>query len=142
MATSSPGVCSASPHPPLHHLHAQTRRWQIHHRKADVPRGHAHLVIRPGMTIQHKGNAAGIKRCIGKIPPPCARHRHIRVRHRSWAKVRQIPTDTARHHECARARWQRRTAIEHRWRIFRQAVKAQRFQFNLPVKADDEPGGG
>ena len=57
-------------HAPLHHLHMQRRRRQIHRRQAHIPRCDAHLVVRPDMAIQHKGNAAGIERCIREIPPP------------------------------------------------------------------------
>ena len=86
------GASPTSPHPPLHHLHMQRRRRQIHRGQAHIPRRHAYLVIRPDMAIQHKGNAAGIKRCIREIPPPRAGHRHIRVRRCPWRHARQIPT--------------------------------------------------
>ena len=47
-----------SPYLPLHHLHMQRRRGQIHGGQAHIPRRDAYLVIRPDMAIQHKGNAA------------------------------------------------------------------------------------
>ncbi len=55
---STPHKGSASPHPPFHHLHMQPRRGQIHRRQAHIPRRHTHLIIRPDLTIQHKGDAA------------------------------------------------------------------------------------
>jgi hypothetical protein len=81
------GHRTVSSHPSLHHLHMQRRRRQVHRGKADIPRGHAHLVIRPDMAAQHKGDAAGIKRRIGKIPLPRAGHHDIRICHRAWAKA-------------------------------------------------------
>ncbi len=87
------------------------------------------------MAIQHKGNAAGIKRRIRKIPPPCARHRHICIGCRPWRHARQIPAG-GEHQRPASSR-QSGTAGKHRRRILRQAVKAQRLQLNVPVKADD-----
>ena len=44
----------------------QPRRGQIHRGQAHIPRRDAYLVIRPEMAIQHKGNAAGIERCVSK----------------------------------------------------------------------------
>ncbi len=93
---STPSSLFCSPHPSLHHLHMQRRRGQVHRGKAHIPRCHAHLVVRPDTAVQDKSNAAGIERRIGKIPPPRPGHCHIRIRHRTRAKVRQIPTDAAR----------------------------------------------
>ncbi len=36
----------------------QRRRRQVHRGQAHIPRRDAHLVIRPDMAIQHKGDAA------------------------------------------------------------------------------------
>ena len=69
------GAWQPSPHLSLHHLQMQSRRRQIHRGQGHIPRCHAHFIIGPDMAIQHKGNAAGIKQCIRKIPPPGAIYR-------------------------------------------------------------------
>jgi hypothetical protein len=85
--------------------------------------------------ITDRPDAAGIKRCIHKIPPPRTGHCHIRIRGRPWRHARQIPA--GREHQRPPASGQSRTAGQDRRRILRQAVKPQRLQLNLPVKAND-----
>ena len=87
------------------------------------------------MAIQHKGNTARIQRRICKIPAPRSGHRHIRIARRPWRHARQIPTGGK--HQRPAACGQRRTAGQDRRRILWQAVKAERLQLNLPVKAND-----
>ena len=90
-----------SPHPPFHHLHMQPRRGQIHRGQAHIPCCYAHLVIRPDVAIQHKGNAAGIKRCIREIPPPRTWHRNVHIRRGTPSPSRHAHQDHSGCSECA-----------------------------------------
>ncbi len=63
-------VVMASPDAPSWHVQRQWHRVKVHYRCADVPRRHAHAVVRLHMAVQHEGDAAGVERGVGEVPPP------------------------------------------------------------------------
>jgi len=56
--------------PPLHHLHRQRRRCQVKRRPRDIPRRHAHRVVRPHRCIKLDEPRRADQRRLRQIPGP------------------------------------------------------------------------
>ena len=114
----SPAVIE-SRHPPLDHLQRQRRHGEVNRRGADIPRRHAHAVVRPHMAIEHEGDAAGVDRRIREGAPPRASHREVDVGGRAGPEARQVPGGPQR--QAARPDRHRGAGVEHRRRRLRQS---------------------